>query len=207
MSDEFYVQGKATQIGKPFIHGKEIWMFAPGAFDASLRSDEVKLIYDHDESAPVLSKQAALEVYANATALVFRGKLPARSGSELKDFLDSYETYFGVSIGFSATKKQETAIDGVPLVLFEEVTLHEISLLSKDPAVHSTYGRFVSSDTCASLKDDCDDGRFELVGSFVSLHRAVNAMENNWKVKYNNAISSYDAAADRFTRSLENLTT
>jgi phage head maturation protease len=207
MSDDIYLQGKATQIGKPFIRGMEIWMFAPGAFDASLRSDEIKLLYDHDETRSVFPKRYELEVYANADALVFRSQMPTSADVKFKDWIDSFESYIGVSIGFIATKKRITAIDGVPLVLIEEATIDEISLLNNDPAVHSTYARFVSSDSCCSLKDDCDAGRFELVSSFVSLHRKVAAMDNDGKVKYNHATSAYDAASDRFTRALEKLTT
>jgi hypothetical protein len=96
-------------------------------------------------------------------------------------------------------------IDGEQVKVIVKATLNEISVLSREPAIKSTYGRVVSLETCDDLEDEYDSGRLQLVGQFVSLHRNMKAFENGGEIRYSHATSPYERAADRFERALKNL--
>jgi phage head maturation protease len=203
--NDLVLQGKATEFDKPFIHGNEIIRLKAYCFDASLRENDVSLFLDHKE-ARLGTTANRLEVYAGKEALVFRYTIPnGSSESEIKfsELSDDLESYIPCSIGFERIKTETSTIDGVQVVTVIEGKLREISLLSCAPAVHSTYGRVVSLETCGTLEDDY--GRLEMVGSFINLHRAFKASENGGVVQYSHATTPYDKAADSFTRTLKAL--
>jgi phage head maturation protease len=202
---DLVLQGIGTGFDKPFIHGNEIILLKAHCFDASLRENDVSLFLDHKE-ARLGTTANRLEVYAGKEALVFRYTLPnGSSESEVKfsEIADDFDSYIACSIGFERTKTETSTIDGVRVVTVIEGKLREISLLSCAPAVHSTYGRVVSLETCGTLAEDYD--RLQLVGSYVSLHRAMKASENGGNVEYRNVTTPYERAAANFERTLKTL--
>ena len=126
-------------------------------------------------------------------------------GSLFKDFADEYESYLAVSVGHFVKDADIATIDGVTVVTVTESSLREISLLDRIPAIHSTYARVSSWDRCCSLEADYKAGRFDLVGSFVSLHRAAKAAETGGAIKYANSLTEYERAGNRFTSALMRL--
>src|ERR1700730_4395012 len=199
MSD-LVLQGKATDFDKPFIHGNRILNLRSGCFDASLRECDVSLFLDHKESR-LGTTANRLEVYAGPESLVFRYTLPngpSESEVKLSELADDFDSYIACSIGYEATKTETAVIDGVQVTTVIEAKLLEISLLSCAPAVSSTYSRVVSLETCGTLAEDYD--RLQLVGSYVSLHRAMKASENGGNVEYRNVTTPYERAAANFER-------
>jgi HK97 family phage prohead protease len=204
---DLVLQGNATDFGKPFPHGDEVWVLKSGCFDRSLRSGhDVKLLMNHDPEHCFGSGSDRLMLHAGKTALVFRYLISnSKHNKFFEDVANDLETYLPVSIGFERTKSETTQVDGMTVVTVIEARLDEVSVLNKAPAVHSTYARVASWDTCGSLKDDYEAGRFDLVGRYVSLHRAVKAQENGGKVDYRNTTTPYERAADRFSTALRKL--
>ena|ERR1700682_614797 len=195
------LQGKATDFDSFFFNHDEVWYIKSGAF-GRLEDTEVVLMCDHDGKA-VASTKNRLQVHAGDEALIFRLAMPDSFSEPLLDQTDELESYLPVSIGFTATKTEKMTIEGVPVTIVVEATLNEISVLSKEPAMKTTYARIVSEGTCGELKEDYE--RIRLVGRVVSLHRLQKASENGGHVEYKNTLSSYDAAANRFTRALNAL--
>lgn len=195
------LQGKATDFDSFFFNHDEVWYIKSRAF-GPLEDTEVVLMCDHDGKA-VASTKNRLQVHAGDEALIFRLAIPDSFSEPLLDQTDELESYLPVSIGFTATKIEKMTIEGVPVTIVVEATLNEISILSKEPAVKTTYARIASEETCGSLEEDYE--RIRLVGRVVSLHRAQKATENHGNVEYKNTLSSYDAAANRFTRALNAL--
>lgn len=140
---------------------------------------------------------------------MFRFLLPESRNSALSksysEIADDYNSYAPVSIAFKHVATESEIIDGVKVTSVVEADLLEISILSKAPAISSTYARVASWETCCGLQEDYELGRFELVGNYVSLHRTIKARENNGVVKYNHATSPYDRAADNFQKALRKL--
>ena len=204
---DLVLQGIATSFDRPFVQGGKVLMMKSGCVDASLRSDtSVRLLLDHDEKHCLATSDDRLELYAGTRGLAFRYRLPDRA-SEFKfsEIADDMESYAPVSIGYTATKKDNYIIDGVTVTCVVEAKLCELSILSRPPAVHATYARVVSLDSCGSLKNDYETGRLELVGKVISLHRDFKASENGGVIKYSHFSSPYDLAASRFERALQNL--
>jgi phage head maturation protease len=195
------LQGVATEFEKFFFNGDEIWYLKAGCF-GSLSDSEVKLMFDHDGKS-IATTNNRLQVHVGNEALIFRLAIPDSFSEPLLDQTDEFESYIPVSVGFTATKTETMMIEGVPVKIVVEATLNEISVLSKEPAVKTTYARIASEETCGSLEKDYE--RIRLVGRFVSLHRAQKATENEGKVEYKNTLSPYDAAGNRFVRALNAL--
>jgi phage head maturation protease len=198
----YVFQGVACEFDKFFFNGDDVWYIKSGAFD-STSDNEVKLMLNH-EGKSLASTDNRLQVHIGDDAIAFRYFIPDSWGSKgFGEVSDDYESYVPISIGFSATKTKTTTIDGVPVTIVVEATLNEISVLDKEPAVKTTYARVASLDTCGELEEDYQ--RIKLVGRVVSLHRAQKATENGGKVNYSHATSSYDRAANGFTRALKAL--
>jgi hypothetical protein len=203
MSDEFCLQGVASEFGKYFQHGDDILRLNSRCFDKSLRSGrDIKLLINHDTSQCLGSWTDKLMIYAGEKRLVFRFLLP---GSEFNHLANDFDSYVPVSIGYITEKTESTTVNGIKVVTVVEGSLTEISILDKAPAVHSTYGRVVSWETCGGLQEDYEAGRFELVGKYISLHRASKALDNNGVVDYRHSTSPYHRAANNFERALQNL--
>jgi hypothetical protein len=129
--------------------------------------------------------------------------LPESWSSKFAELADDFDSYVAISAGLNITKSDTMTIDGVEVKVIVKATLNEISILGKEPAIKSTYARFVSSDSCNDIEDDYE--RLRLVGRYISLHRAAKAAENGGVVKYAHATSPWERAADRFERALRNL--
>ena len=121
------------------------------------------------------------------------------------DIADDLEFYFPISIGYVTTKTETEVVDGVSVKSIVEADLREISILNKSPAIHSTYGRVTKWESCNGLKEDYELGRFNLIGRFVSLHRAIKAQENGGVLNYNHVTKPWDRAYDNLQKALRKL--
>jgi phage head maturation protease len=197
----YAIQGIATQFGKCIQHGDKILYLTPGCFDESIKFGSVKLLYDHDQAA---FPHQSVELFAGDNALAFRMILPeSRNDDGMSDISDDYDTYLGVSIGYKDATTETMTFDGVKVTCVVKATLLEVSLLSKPPAVNTTYGRVVDMDKCSELKDDFE--MIQLTGRYVNAHREVKARENDGVVSFNHTTSAYDRAANNFERALQRL--
>ena len=202
---DLVLQGTATELDKPFVHGDKVVILKSGAFDAALQSgDDVSLLLDHDESHSLGTRNGGLlQIHAGAKHLVFRFLSPGSSSAKFAELADDFETYVPVSIGYDILKADNETIDGVRVQTVFAARLTEVSILSKAPAVSSTYARVATWETCGELAADYGTGRFELVGKVVSLHRKIQA--NGGEIRYAHATSAYDKAANSFLRVLSRL--
>jgi phage head maturation protease len=200
---ELVLQGVATEMEKPFVHGDKVVILKSGSFDpAKQPGGDVKLLIDHHESQCLgTMNEARLQIHAGNKHLVFRFLIPESKRYTFSDVADDFETYVPVSIGYDILKSENETIDGVRVQSVLEARLTEVSILSKAPAVSTTYARVASWETCCSLEDDLENGRFDLVGKVVSLHRTIKA--NGGEIRYAHATSAYDRAANSFLRTLE----
>lgn len=210
MSDDLVIQGEATQFGKPFVHGDDILILKSGVFDPSLRgANDIKLLVNHDpERCLGSSNDGRLLIHAGEKKMVFRfliGDPDATSFKFFSDIADDLESYFPISIGYLPTKTESEIIDGVKVKSIVEANLHEISILNKAPAIHSTYGRVTKLESCNGLQEDYELGRFGLIGRFVSLHRAIKAQENGGVLNYNHITKPWDRSYDNLQKALRNL--
>lgn len=207
MSD-LVLQGIATATGQCFF-GKDgnVLYLKHGCFDASIISGlEVRLLLDHDsKSCLAKTTNDKLEVCAGATGIAFRFHIPDSCSGAFRGYADDFDSYLPVSIGFKDGIAEAITIDGVKVTSVINATLCEVSILSKPPAIHSTYGRVVSANTCGPLKDDYDSGRLALAGRYVALHRAYKASHNNGVVEYCHSTSAYDRTASKFETALRKL--
>jgi phage head maturation protease len=206
--NDFVIQGVATQLEKPFVHGDDILILKSGCFDSSLRgANDIKLLTNHDADRCLGStKDGRLLLHAGEREMVFRF-LIGKSEKFLADMADDFESYFPISIGYGyqPANTETEVVDGVKVTSIFEANLHEISILNKAPAIHTTYGRVTSWKNCNGLQEDYELGRFDMVGKFVSLHRAIKAQENGGVLTYNHVTSAYDRAANNFEKALRNL--
>ncbi len=193
---EVVLQGIACRFGEVIDDGTKLLYLKPGCLT---EADEVKLLIDH-RGKGLASTADALEIHISEKFLAFRYSIPESWSEKFADSADDLETYVAVSCGFSIAKSELMTIEGVTVKVITEATLNEISLVSEVPAVKTTFARFVSADSCNDLADDC--GRMELVGRYISLHRAAKAADNNGIVRYGHATSPYNRAGDRFTKAL-----
>jgi HK97 family phage prohead protease len=205
---EFYLQGIATKNGECFFDKDgDILFLNYGCFDASIRSEtEVKLLLDHDAKICLgTTTNDRLEVHAGSKGVAFRYSIPDSWSADFSDLADDFNSYLAVSIGFKDGNAELITVDGVKVTSVVEARLFEISILSKPPAIHSTYARVVSAETCGPLKHDYESGRLELIGKYIGIHRTFKATENGGVLKYNHTSSPYDRAALNFERTLKNL--
>lgn len=163
------LQGVATDFNCFFFNHDEVWYIKSDAF-GPLEDTKVVLMCDHDGKA-IASTKTRLQVHAGDESLIFRLAMPESFSETLLDQTDEFESYVPVSIGLTATKSEKMTIEGVPVTIVVEATLNEISLLSKEPAVKTTYARIASEETCGSLAEDYE--RIRLVGRVVSLCTAL----------------------------------
>jgi HK97 family phage prohead protease len=203
---ELILQGVATEFGKPFVHGDKVVILESGCFDASIKSgDDVQLLLDHQEGHSLGTMNSGrLQLHVGEKALVFRFLIPESSRGKFADLADQYDCYVPVSIGYSYNAASDTdveIIDGVKVLTVRSAKLTEISILSKPPAVSTTYARVATWETCGELAADYEMGRFDLVGKVVSLHRKVNA--NGGEIRYAHTPSPYQRAGNAFLRTLE----
>ena len=196
MSDIF-LQGLGCKFGEIIDSGNELLYLRPGCLT---EADEVKLLIDH-RGKGLATTDDALQIYIGEKSLSFRYSIPDSWSEKFSESSDDLESYIPVSVGFSIDKSELMTIEGVAVKVITEATLNEVSLVSEEPAVKSTYARVVSADTCGTLADDSE--RLELIGRYISLHRKANASDG--LIKYAHATSPYDRAADLFTRALKAL--
>jgi phage head maturation protease len=206
MSDDFVIQGIATQLEKPFVHGDDILILKSGVFDSSLRgANDIKLLLNHDpEHCLGSSKDGRLLIHAGEKEMVFRF-LIGKADKLFSDIADDIESYFPISIGYVTTKTEMEVVDGVSVKSIVEADLREISILNKAPAIHSTYGRVTKWESCNGLKEDHELGRFNLIGRFVSLHRAIKAQENGGVLNYSHVTTPWNRAYDSLQKALRKL--
>ncbi len=118
MTDEFCLQGVASEFDKPFVHGDHVLILQSDCFSKSLRSSDIKLLLNHDTSH-CLGSQDRLMIYAGEKSLVFRFPL---SGPGFKELADDFETYVPVSVGYITKETETTIIDGSKLLRFWKVS-------------------------------------------------------------------------------------
>jgi phage head maturation protease len=202
---ELVLQGCCGDYEKPFPHGDRILILKADCFEAGLRSGkDVSICIDHDESQCLgTMNEGRLQIYSGKESLVFRFLLPESPSCKFADLADDFESYVPVSLGFVTTKTDTTTVDGIEVTTVVAANLIEISILSKPPAITSTYARVASWKTCSDLQQDYDNGRFRLLGSFVSLHRKIEA--DGGPVSYSHATSPYERTANAFQRALKGL--
>jgi HK97 family phage prohead protease len=201
------LQGVASDA-KPFVHGDNIVVHRAGCFTESLRNRDVRLLLNHDDAHCLGStRDQSLLIHEGDKGIVFRFLLPDSFEAKFADMADDFSSYIPVSIGYRYAESQTKTevINGINCVTILEAKFDEISLLDLSPAIHSTYARVATWETCNGLKEDYELGRFELVGRYVSLHRAVKAKDNGGVVNYAHATKPYDRAADRFVSALKRL--
>jgi phage head maturation protease len=204
--NDFVIQGIATQLEKPFVHGDDILILKSGVFDSSLRgANDIKLLLNHDADRCLGStKDGQLLIHAGEKEMVFRF-LIGKSEKYLADMADDLESYFAISVGYVTTKTSTETIDGIKVKSIVEADLREISILNKAPAIHSTYGRVTKWESCNGLQEDYELGRFGLIGKFVSLHRAIKAQENGGVLNYSHVTTPWNRAYDSLQRALRKL--
>lgn len=196
-----YIQGIAAHMGKVFHDGNEFLYFKAGCFSGS--ENNVGLCYDHEGK---IFAHDRLEVHFGDDSVAFRYEIPKSWAEQFHDVCDEIETYVPVSLGLTITKSKLVKIDGETVKVIVAADLKEISVLTKsDPAIKSTYGRIVSSDTIGELSEDVEAGRLDLVGRVISLHRKVKAADNGGVVSYANSLTDYERAGNRFTSALMRL--
>ena len=204
--DDYFFEGKATDLGKFFFHGDDILYLAPGCFDAARGQSAVQLLIGHDESKAYCDTSNHLEIHYGPDAVVFRVRMPASFKSELDGVAGSFEDYNPVSIGFKKIRVEKKEIDGAIVQIIHEAQLSEVSILQSAPALKSTYARVVHASSCGTLRDDYESGRFALASQFISLHRKVAAMDNDdGKVDYVHRTTDYERKAKAFERALVRL--
>ena len=143
-----------------------------------------------------------LEVHFGDDFVAFRFEIPKSWAEDFDDQADELESYVPVSLGLTITKSELVKIDGETVKVVVAADLTEISILTKsnDPAIQSSYGRIVSSETIGELSADVESGRFDIVGKVIGLHRKVKA--DGGVVKYAHSPSDYERAASKFERAL-----
>jgi HK97 family phage prohead protease len=203
----FFLQGNATEYRKCISRENgDILYLQDGCFDASMRdSEKISLLIDHDAKICLGTTSDRLEVHNGARALSFRFAIPDSWADDLYDAADDFETYLPVSIGFNDGDAKLIDCDGVKVKSVYAAKIYEISVLNAAPAIHSTYCRIVSAKNCGTLAEDCESGRLDLIGKYISLHRKFKASENGGIVKYGHTTSDYDRKADNFLRILGKL--
>ena len=197
----YVLQGEACEFGKCFAHGDDVLYLKSGCFDAESDND-VRLLINHGGKS-LATTADRLQIHAGADALIFRFVIPDSFSKQFAELADDFETYTSASVGFKFDKFETLTIDGMGVKVITSATLREISLLDKEPAIKTTYARFVSDESCCSLEEDYE--RIRLVGRVVALQRAQKASENGGKVEWMHVTSAMDRAANRFTRALNAL--
>jgi hypothetical protein len=195
----YCLQGIGCRFGEVIHDGTKFLYLTPGCMTLA---SEVRLLIDH-QGKSIATTDNRLAVHVGEKSLAFRYFIPERLAESFEDYSGDLETYIGVSCGFSKTKSELMTIDGAQIEVVTEATLNEISLTNEEPAVKTTFARVVNADSCGDLASDCE--RFELVGSFIGVHRKFKASENGGKVKYSNVTSPYNRAANNFERKLRDL--
>jgi hypothetical protein len=128
-----YLQGTVLDFEKCIPHGDEILFLKSGSIslsdDVGLRFDHKGKTFGHDN----------LEIYIGDESLAFRYELPKSWAEHFENQADEIETYIGVSAGMTITKSESLEIDGETVKVVTAATMSEISLMSKEPAVKTSY--------------------------------------------------------------------
>jgi hypothetical protein len=198
---DYVLQGIACEFGKCFSHGDEIIYLKPGCVSYE---PDIRLLLDH-EGKSLGTTADRLQVHIGDEAIAFRFAIPESWSASFAEKADELETYLPISAGMNITKTETMTIDGEQVKVIVKATLNEISVLSGEPAIKSTYGRVVSLETCDDLEDEANSGRLQLVGRFVSLHRKMKATENGGEIRYTHVTSDYERKASAFERALAKL--
>ena len=193
----YAIEGICTALKTCFEHGGRVLYFEPDCFSDSRHT---KLLYDHDRE---VIKNRTVEIFAGEKGLAFRMTLPESDDDSFATVSDDYNTYLACSIGYKDASIKTMLIEGVEVACVVKATLQEISILSKPPAVDTTFARIVDLAKCGTLADDY--AMIYLTGRYVNLHRKAMAMDNGGIVKHGHSTSDYDRAADKFTRLLAEL--
>lgn len=194
------IQGVGFEFSKIFVTDGKAFYATPGCFGSLT---DIDLLTDHKGQSYANTGNDLL-VHSGPEALVFRAYFPDEwFAKAVADQTDELDTYLGVSTGFTIMKSKTIDCDGTPVTVILEAKLDEISLLSSPPVIDTTYARIVSHETCGSLAEDYE--RIVTVGKYVNLHRKVLAAEHDGVVEHKHIVSSYNAAANRFTRALSAL--
>ena len=191
-----YLQGTVLEFEKIIQHGDTLIYLKGGSIT---EGDDVGLMFEHTGRK---WGRDDLELHISESGVAFRYALPDSWVDEFKDQTDEIETYLGVSAGLTVTQSESLEIDGEKVQVVTAAELTEISLLSSEPAVKSSYARIVSADTCGELSADVSAGRLELVGRVIGLHRRAKAAADGGPVKYSSSPSEYERAASKFERAL-----
>jgi phage head maturation protease len=169
----FVMQGIACDFGKCFSQGDDVLYLKSGCFGSSSEAD-VRLLIDHGGKSFATTADR-LDVYLGDDALTFRYMVPDSWSKHFAEPSDDFDTYAPVSVGFSFDRYETITIDGIKVKIISDATLNEISILSQEPAIKSTYSRIVSMDTCgSSLKDDYE--RMKLRAGPGNLHRTISGI-------------------------------
>ena len=193
---ELVLQGVGCRFGEVIYDGTKFLYLEPGCMTLG---SKVRLLIDH-EGQSLATTDNRLEVHVDEKCLAFRYWIPESWTSEFKDWADDFDTYLGVSCGFSITESKLMTTEEAQIEVVTSATLNEVSIISKEPAVKTTFARVVSADSCSDLSGDCE--RLQLIGRYIGLHREAKASENGGKVKYSHATSDYQRAANNFERVL-----
>jgi hypothetical protein len=195
-----YLQGIALNFNEviPLGNGEFVYLKTGSVTVA----DDVGLQFDHRGKK---FGNGNIDVYVSESGIAFRYLLPEswESTTEIKIIVDEIESYLAVSPGFTITKSEIMTIDGVKFKVISAAVLNEISIISTEPAVKSSYARLVSHETIGELANDCESGRLDIVGKVIGLHRKISA--DGGPVKYNHTLSAHERASNRFMSALMRL--
>ena len=191
------IQGLAFKFNELFVSDNEAFYATPGCFGSLV---DVDFLIDHKGKSLANTEKDFL-LHSGDEALVFRAYFFNEwFCKQVSDHTDELTSYFAVSTGFTITKATTIECDGIPVKIILEAKLRELSLLNTAPVVDTSYARIVSDETCGSLADDYQ--RIITVGRYVNLHRKALAADNDGVIEHKHIASSYDAAANRFVRTL-----
>jgi phage head maturation protease len=201
----FYLQGEAFRFEEPFIKDDLILYANSGCFDKSIRSGKpVSLLFSHDTSQRLGDSSNRLMIHAGTKSLVFRFDIPD-GGKEFADLADDPLTYLPVSISHRPITTKTEIMRGVQVITILESELVELSVISGEPDVKSSYARVVSWDRCNGLQEDYEAGLFDMASRVIAAHRVLKSRENGGTISYRHTTSPYDRAADRFREALQRL--
>lgn len=146
----FYKEGdKSTEF--ELVPGRYIERFAPGAFDASLKNDDILCLFNHDKSLVLgRNKSGTLALSVDQRGLFYRCHLPDTScGRDMRVSLDRRDIS-GSSIGFVAEKVTWTEQeDGPTIRLIEQAKLYDVS-----PVTYAAYRGTEASLRSAGFVED-----------------------------------------------------
>jgi len=146
----FHKDGDAgTQFD--LVPGRYIERFAPGAFDETLKSDDILCLFNHERSFVLgRNKAGTLTLSVDARGLKYSCALPDTScGRDMRISLERRDVS-GSSIGFVAEQVTWTEVeDGPTIRLIERAKLFDVS-----PVTYAAYQGTEASLRSAGTLDD-----------------------------------------------------